>query len=151
MAHYVVHVATPRSRKEAFDYMADLANFAEWDPGVERSEQVAGDGPALGAAYDVTVESIGRPLTLRYEIVEFEPSERFIARAESTLFTSVDTITVSDRAGDVVVTYDAELTLNGLLGLADPLLGLAFNRIGDRAAAGLVRALDGDKVAGPAS
>jgi len=48
-----------------------------------------------------------------------------------------------------MVTYDAELTLNGLLGLADPLLGLSFKRIGDRAAAGLIRALDGYDSAEP--
>ena len=34
------------------------------------------------------------------------------------------------------MTYDADLTLKGPLGL-DPLLKLAFNRIGDRAVDGL--------------
>ncbi len=57
----------------------------------------------------------------------------------------------AQEAGIKVVTYDAELKLNGLLGLADPLLGLSFNRIGDRAATGLVRALDGKKVEEPTS
>ncbi|MBV8942950.1 MAG: hypothetical protein JO240_14570, partial [Solirubrobacterales bacterium] len=33
--------------------------------------------------------------------------------------------------------YDAELRLKGLLRLADQLLALAFNRVGDRALAGL--------------
>ena len=49
-----------------------------------------------------------------------------------------------------MVTYDAELTLNGPLGLADPLLGIGFKRIGDRAAEGLIIALDGERVADPA-
>jgi hypothetical protein len=35
------------------------------------------------------------------------------------------------------VTYDAELRMNGLLKVVDPLLGLMFKRIGDRAVAGL--------------
>ena len=39
------------------------------------------------------------------------------------------------------MTYDATLTLNRPLGLFDPLLRLAFRRIGDRAAAGLKRVL----------
>ena len=42
--------------------------------------------------------------------------------------------------------YDAELELSGLLGLADPVLGLVFGRIGDRAAAGMAVALDGEIV-----
>ena len=37
--------------------------------------------------------------------------------------------------------------LKGLLGLCDPLLGLTFNQIGDRAAAGLVETLAGERVA----
>ena len=65
--------------------------------------------------------------------------------------TSIDSsnaITVeADRDGSIV-TYDAELKLKGLLGLSDPLLGLTFNQIGDRAAAGLIDALTGERVAG---
>ncbi|MGA2926547.1 MAG: hypothetical protein ABSG43_11220, partial [Solirubrobacteraceae bacterium] len=37
--------------------------------------------------------------------------------------------------------YDADLALKGLLRITDPLLGLAFNRVGDRALAGLRRTL----------
>ena len=44
MAHYLVHVRTPMPPAEAFDYMADLRNFATWDPGVDRVDQVRGDG-----------------------------------------------------------------------------------------------------------
>ena len=50
-----------------------------------------------------------------------------------------------------MVTYDAELTLNGLLRIFDPVLGLGFKRIGDKAATGLIRALDGERIADPGS
>ena len=45
------------------------------------------------------------------------------------------------------VTYDATLELRGPLALLDPLLGIVFDRIGDKAAAGLIRVLDGAAVA----
>jgi hypothetical protein len=61
---------------EAFTYMADLRNFASWDPGVVRSEQVAGNGLGPDAAYDVTVRNGGRDMTLRYEVVEYDPPRR---------------------------------------------------------------------------
>ena len=67
----------------------------------------------------------------------------------AVFLTSLDTITVVGDGSGSVVTYDAELTLNGPLRLADPLLGLSFKRIGDRAAAGLIRALDGERVTDP--
>lgn len=130
--------------------MADLSNFAEWDPGVEQAKLVQGDGPGIDAAFDVAVKAIRGSLTLRYHITDYDPPEKVAARAESRLLTSLDTITVRGDGDGSVVTYDAELKLNGLLGVADPLLGLGFKRIGDRAATGLVRALDGEKVEEPA-
>ncbi len=149
MARYIVHVRTPRSSADAFAYMADLNNFAKWDPGVEQVVQVQGDGPAPDAAFDVTVKSIGRSLTLRYHTIRYEPPTTIVARAESKLLTSLDTITVCDSGDGSVVTYDAELIFNGLLRFADPLLKLGFKRIGDRAAAGLVTALGGERVEHP--
>lgn len=151
MAKYVVHVRTPMNQAAAFDYMSDLRNFEGWDPGVLGVEQVEGSSPANGSEYDVTVQAVPKTMTLRYKIVTYEPSHLVVARAESTLLTSVDRITVDTDDEGTTVTYDAELTLNGPLALADPLLGIAFQRIGDRAAAGLVEALNGEQVEWPAS
>jgi hypothetical protein len=59
-------------------------------------------------------------------------------------FTSLDTITVEPAPdGGSRVTYDAVLELRGPLRLADPLLARGFAQVGDRAAAGLRRHLDG--------
>lgn len=148
MARYVVRVRTPIAPAEAFAYMADLTNFAEWDPGVSGVEQVEGAGPGPGAAYDVEVNGVGpTSVTLRYRTVEYDEPASMVALAENRLVTSRDTITVGPAGPGSIVTYDAELTLKGPLGLGDPLLGLTFDQIGDRAAAGLVEALDGVRVA----
>lgn len=146
MARYVTHIRTDWSTEDAFAFMADLRNFETWDPGVASSEQVEGSGPALGAAYDVTVKGIRRNLTLRYELVEFQPGQRFVARAKSSRFESVDAVTVEPTDLGTVVTYDAELALNGLLSIGDVFLRIGFRRIGDRAAAGLRAALAGARV-----
>ena len=151
MARYVVHVRSPQPPEASFAYMADLSKFAEWDPGVVSVEQSEGDGPGLDAVFDVVVKGVGRPLTLRYRTTTYDPPSLIVARAQSTLLTSLDTISVRADGTGSVVTYDAELTLNGLLGLADPLLGLSFKRIGDRAAAGLIGVLDGERVTEPGS
>ena len=136
-------------RAEAFAYMADLTNFAEWDPGVDRVEQVEGDGAGLRAAFDVAVKLPGRTMTLRYDTVAFDDaSTTMTAVAENAWMISEDTVTVEADGDGSIVTYDAELKLKGLLGLSDPLLGLTFNQIGGRAAAGLVETLAGERVAG---
>lgn len=144
MPRYQTRVRSPWSARRAFEYVSDLEHFADWDPGVRRATQIAGSGPGVEAAYDVTVSAMGRDLTLRYETVEIDPPRRVRVRAETSTLRSVDVITVEDHPrGGCVVTYDAELSLKGLLRLGDPLLGLVFRRIGDRAAAGLRRALEG--------
>lgn len=152
MARYEMSLRTSKTPDEAFAFMADLTNFASWDPGVISSVQVVGDAAELGSAYDVEVKSIGGTMILTYEITEFDTPNRFVATAMSDKLTSVDVITVvPDEVGDgegSVVTYDAELTLNGAFAIGEPALALAFNSIGDKAAAGLVRALQGVRVGG---
>ncbi len=143
---------TSKSPEDAFAYMSDLSNFALWDPGVISAAQAVGEISELGSAYDVEVKSVGGTMILRYEITEFDSPHRFVAKAMSDKLTSVDVITVvADDVGDgegSVVTYDAELTLNGVFAIGEPALQVAFNKIGNNAAAGLVRALDGVRVDG---
>ncbi len=143
MPRYVTEVRTPWSAERAFAYLADLEHFADWDPGVKRSVLVDGTRGSLDSTYDVTVAGVGRDLTLRYRIVGLDPSRRIEVRAETKSIVSLDVMTFSDAGdGGCVVAYDADLTLRGPMRFANPALGLVFRRIGDRASAGLRRALD---------
>lgn len=109
--------------------------------------QIGGRGAGVGSAYDVAVGGVGRDLTLRYEIVCLDSPERVEVRAESGTLLSVDVMTVEPAGGGgCVVTYDADLSLKGVSGLGNPILRIVFGRIGDRAAAGLRRALEGTAV-----
>lgn len=145
MARYTTTVRTAMSPDAAFAYMADLRNFERWDPGVRSAELIEGAEPGPGATYRVVASGV----TLEYETREYEvPTEVYVV-ATSTFFDSLDRITVeaaSDGTGGSLVTYDAELRLNGPLGFLDPLLSLAFRRIGDRAAAGLQREIGVERV-----
>jgi hypothetical protein len=141
MARYTVRVRSRLAPGVAFTFMADLTNFQRWDPGVLRAEQVVGARPGPDAAFDVTVKGMRKPL--RYVTNEYEPPTRVVVQARSRLLTSLDAITVEPDGTGSLVTYDANLTLNGPLGIADPLLNGPFHRISDRATAALVDALDG--------
>ena len=141
MARYVTTVRTAKAPQEAFAYMADLRNFAEWDPGVKAVRQVEGSGGGPAAVFDVTVAGPGRDLTLRYVTEEHDAPRNLLVVARSRTFTSIDRITVEPDGAGSVVTYDADLRLNGVLRVGDLGLRLVFGRIGDRAAAGLRRVL----------
>jgi Polyketide cyclase / dehydrase and lipid transport len=143
MARYITSIRTSRSNVDAFEYMADLKNFEQWDPGVRRVTQVPGDGAGSSASFDVVVDAPGRGLTLHYHTTHFDPPRKVIIEARSRLFTSIDQIDVREDGASTVVTYDASLTLNGPLRVFHPVLRSVFNRIGDRARTGLLRVLDG--------
>ena len=147
MARFSTSVQTPLSPEDAFAYMADLSNFARWDPGVTNVNQVTGTGPGPGAVYDVSVDGVGgSTMELRYEITTYSPPHEVVAVADTGWLRSDDRITVKPSGGGSIVTYDAKLTLKSLLAIFDPLLGIAFERIGRKAESGLIGALNGVKV-----
>lgn len=140
MPRYTVTVPSSKSSREAFSLMADMTTFDAWDPGISHVVQVAGSGPGSDAVFDVTVGSIaGRPVTLRYETKEFVPDTRVLLVGKNALFTSIDVITIAPTSTGCDITYDAKLTLNGILSPMNIGLGLVFSKIGDRAAKGLRR------------
>ena len=127
--------------QQAFAYMADLGNFVEWDPGVKAVRQVEGSGGGPDAVFDVTVVAPGPDLTLRYVTEEHNAPHNLLVVARSSVFTSSDRITVEPDGTGSLVTYDADLRLNGVLRMGDLGLRLVFGQIGNRAAAGLRRVL----------
>jgi carbon monoxide dehydrogenase subunit G len=141
MAHYTASIETPRPPAETFAYLSDFSTTEEWDPGVITAERL-GDAPiGEGTEFRVVADFLGRKAALTYRIIEFEPAEAVTLRGENATVVSLDRITFEPSDGGTRVTYDADLALKGPLRIADPLLGLAFDRVGDRALDGLAEVL----------
>ena len=150
MARYRASIETQWTPEEAFAYLSDFSTSEEWDPGVVEAKRVGGGAVGGGAVgegteFRLVAEFLARKTPLTYRLVEYEPSRAVTFVGENASVVSHDRITFETTATGTRVTYDAELSLKGLLRLADPLLALAFNRVGDRALAGL-----GEVLAGPA-
>ena len=137
MAHYVTSIKTSLSVEEAFDYMSDLRNFQEWDPGVSSSEKADGDEVGKDSEFDVVAN--GTELT--YVLVEFDRPNRAVAEANTNRLRSYDIIEVSSSDTGSIVTYDATLELKGVFKLFSPVMSLLFDRIGSQADDGLQRVL----------
>jgi carbon monoxide dehydrogenase subunit G len=141
MAHYTASIETPRPPGETFAYLSDFSTTQEWDPGVVEAERI-GDAPVgEGTEFRVVADFLGRRAALTYRIVEFEPDRSVTLRGENATVVSLDRITFEPSDGGTRVTYDADLALKGPLRIGDPLLGLAFKHVGDRAVEGLRDAL----------
>jgi carbon monoxide dehydrogenase subunit G len=143
MARYRTTMQSKKSPEEAFEYLADFANAREWDPGVVEGENLTGQPIGPDSRFRLVSRFLGRRVPLEYRIVAFEPPRRVVFQADQAAVSSTDEIRFVPGGAGTSVTYDADLRLKGPLGrLMDPLLGLAFRRIGDRAAAGLRSALN---------
>jgi len=137
MARFVDSVPTSWSSEDTFAYMADVRNFAEWDPGTERVEQVRGVGPGPDATYDVTVKMGKRTTTLRYEVVDWQAPRRVTLAASNAIMRLRDEIVLDRIEVETLITYDARITLRGPLKVFDRWLERRFRPMGERAAAGL--------------
>jgi carbon monoxide dehydrogenase subunit G len=142
MARYLATVETPRDQQDVFAYLSDFSTTQQWDPGVAEAQRLD-DGPiAVGSGFRVVAELMGRRTPLTYVVTALDAPHSITLRGENATVVSLDTIAFEQAAdGGTRVSYDAELTLKGPLGLGDPLLRLVFSRIGDRAVAGLREAL----------
>ena len=137
MARYVASVETTRPPHEAFAYLSDFSTTQEWDPGVVAARRLD-DGPVRqGSEFELQARFLGRTNVLVYRIVEFTPDKAVTLRGENATVVSLDRMTFEPSAGGTRITYDADLALKGRMRFADPLLRLAFNRVGQRALEGL--------------
>ena len=142
MAQYVTTIPSSKTPAEAFAYMADLRNFAEWDRGIIRVEQIKGSGAGLGTIFDITVKGMGgKDSVLRYETLEYDEPTNILVKGRNWMFTSIDRVTIVPTATGCDVTYDAILTANWIIAPMNLLLGRVFNKVGDTATRGLRKVL----------
>jgi hypothetical protein len=138
MAHYAAALDTSRTRREVAAYLTDFSTTQEWDPGVVEAERLDQGPITVGSRFRLVARFLGRRAELTYAIVHHDPGEQVTLRGENATVVSLDTMRFSDSpSGGTRVSYEADLRLKGPLRALDPLLRLAFNRVGDRAAAGL--------------
>ncbi|MDQ2676213.1 MAG: SRPBCC family protein [Actinomycetota bacterium] len=144
MARYTGTILTSAPAEEVYDYMADFTSVEKWDDTVTEAKRIGNQPPGKGARFSVTVKLAGRENTLEYETIEAERPSRLLLRADTGSVVSLDEITVREVAAGTELVYDARLEPKGLVKVADPVLSLLFKRLGDNAAKGLARELDGE-------
>lgn len=142
MARYVARIDSPRPPAEVWDYVADFAHAPEWDPATIEASRLDDGPPRPGSRFHLVVRFLGRQLPVDYRIVAADRPREVVLAAERGRTRIHDAITIEEVAGGSRLTYDADLRITGVLGrLAEPLLHVAFRRMGAGAADGLRREL----------
>jgi hypothetical protein len=149
MARFVDAIDLPISIEDAFDYLADFANSADWDPGVADARRLTSGEIRLGSRFEVVVSFLGRQVPLEYEITAYQRPYRLVLTGADTSVCSIDEITFASRPGGTRVSYEARFELKGILSVADPLVDLLFPRIARVAARGLRERVGSEFAPGP--
>lgn len=142
MARYRTTIDVSRPPGEVFDYLSDLRNATEWDRTITRVTKLSEGPPSQGTTYRLESRFMGRDVQLRYATTAYHRPQRIVFDGENDAARSMDEITIEPAGDGTRVTYDARLRMRGLRLLADPLVQIAFRRIGDHAVEGLQRRLE---------
>lgn len=136
-------ILVARPPAEAFRYVAEFENTAEWDPGIAEATEVT-EGPVhVGSRYDVVALFRGKRHRFRYTVTEMLDGRRIVLAGDGDKATSVDSIVVEPGdGGGSRITYEADIHLKGLGRLAEPLLRPMLARTAAEALAGLKATLD---------
>jgi dehydrogenase/reductase SDR family protein 12 len=137
MARYIDAIDIPLEIEHAFDYLADFSRTAEWDPGVTSAWPRNADAPQLGSEFVVNISVLGAEIELDFEITEYEHPNYLVITGGNSIIRSIDKISFTPQGQGTRVTYEARVDLVGISQLADPLLGLLLQRVGQVAIRGL--------------
>jgi carbon monoxide dehydrogenase subunit G len=137
MASYSGTVESNLRQEEAWSYLADLRTTKEWDPSIVAARLVRGEPGEVGSRYELEVSFVGRTVTLPYETVESERPRRVVFEAHTGSMSIRDEATVWERAGGSGATWEASLRPRGIRRVFEPVLEVAFARLGRRAEEGL--------------
>ena len=128
----------PLALSDAYDYVVDFTNIAEWDPGVARSRRLSGEGVGVGSRFHVDSRFLGREVPLVYELTESAPPDRAVLCAHSKRFDATDTIELTAAAeAATTIRYTVELRFRGVMRLLEPLMGRPLTRVVEKALDGL--------------
>ncbi len=136
-------IIVPTPQEEAFAFVADFSNLPRWDPGAVSSVQTEGDGPELGAVYELQFSFAGRQVPLTYRITEIDPPNLVVIEGDGARLSARDEIRFDPVDGGSRIRYVADLTLKGALGLVQPLFRPLFTRLETASREGMRSALGG--------
>jgi carbon monoxide dehydrogenase subunit G len=140
MAHYSATINVDATPEDAFAYLSDPLNRAEWDPSVRRVE-------ASGDLFDVTVGFYGKAIEATYRVEDLVEPTRIVFETDGRVkgrdkVKGRDTIEIVARDGGSSITIELEVQMKGAARLLDRGLQVAFAGIGDNVATELKKRLD---------
>ena len=137
--HEIIEV--PCDPAEAFRFTSNFGLIEQWDPGVTESEKLTPGPVREGSRFRVVIKSGLGTSEMRYTIQLLEPPHRVVLEGKGETVHAIDDIRFTAMEGGTCIDYTADITLGGIAGKAEFLLGGALDRVGKKAMEGLSKAL----------
>ncbi len=145
MAQFSSTIDVAASPSEAFAFLRDPANRAQWDPSVRTVVPLSGADVKVGDRYEVTVGFYGKAIPATYEITELRPpTDDEPARIVFTTDGKVsgrDVVEIRPTDTGSRITLELTVRLKGAARLLDRGLQVAFAGIGENAVDGVRKRL----------
>jgi carbon monoxide dehydrogenase subunit G len=127
---------------EAFAFVADFANAAQWDPGVVSSMQVGAGPIGVGTRYRLVVRMGRRTAPMEYVVTAWEPSHRVVLKGSGSGVDAVDEIRFEPAPAGTRIDYTADIRLRSWMRPLAPFAGGGLARIARDARDGMRDALE---------
>lgn len=113
-------------------YLKDFSNAEEWDPGTESCTRTDTGPVAVGSTWHNVSKIAGVSTELDYRLEQLS-EDTIVFKGHNETATSTDTITVvkNPEGSGSRVTYEAHIEMQGMAKLADPIMKLVFEKVGN--------------------
>jgi NAD(P)-dependent dehydrogenase (short-subunit alcohol dehydrogenase family)/carbon monoxide dehydrogenase subunit G len=137
-------IEVPRPVDDVFAYVSNFANAAQWDPGVAESTKTSPGRVGVGTVFSLSVRFGPRSIPMAYVIRVYEPPSRVVLEGTGDSVHALDDIAFAATPRGTRIIYTADITLRGAVGMLEPWLNGALDRVGKNAVRGLQGALTDD-------
>ncbi|MBS2533557.1 SRPBCC family protein [Catenulispora sp. NF23] len=134
-------IRVDRPQHTVVAYLADFGNAVQWDPGTMSCMRTDQGPIVVGSTWRNVSDFNGRITELDYRLERLEPA-RLTFVGHNKQATATDDLRFSTDEATTTITYNAEITFNGLLRLAGPLLRRGFETLADEVETSLTTALE---------
>lgn len=134
---------TSRPAHEAFAYLSDYSNTAQWDPNVASAERITKGTVSEGTKYFIECKLSVSTITLEYEILEFVPDKRVVLHGKHPMVEVLDIIEIIAIDNNTTeVSFTADISFVKPLNKFAFIAKRQFKKLADTSIAGLKLALD---------
>ena len=143
MKQVTTRVITPRSPEEAYAYLVDFDNQAEWRFDVLASERTGGETGQVGTRYRQRVKQGRKEIDSDVELTAAEPHRRVAFRTLGGPVTVSGEWRIEPQGEQTRIDADVAIQPHGFVKLFEPMMGPSLRKTAARYEAALAERLGG--------